>query len=344
MKEALVCGAGGFIGSHLVKRLKREGFWVRGVDLKYPEFSETAADDFVIGDLRNPVVCQSVTDRPFDEVYQLAADMGGAGFIFTGQHDSEVMHNSAMINLNMVDVCCKAGIGKIFYSSSACIYPEYNQLDPDNPECSEDSAYPAAPDSEYGWEKLFSERMYLAYHRNHGLEVRIARFHNIFGPEGAWDNGREKAPAALCRKVAEAVDGGEIEIWGDGGQTRSFLYINECLEGVRRLMDSNFQGPVNIGSEEMISINGLAEMIMDIAGKTLAIKHIDGPIGVRGRNSDNRLIYQKLGWRPSMPLRKGIERTYRWVETQVRKSARIYVQAISDKPRRPILIKTKANK
>ena len=344
MKEALVCGAGGFIGSHLIKRLKGEGFWVRGVDLKYPEFSETTADDFVIGDLRNPVVCKSITDRPFDEVYQLAADMGGAGFIFTGEHDSEVMHNSAMINLNMVDVCCKVGIGKIFYSSSACIYPEYNQLDPDNPECSEDSAYPAAPDSEYGWEKLFSERMYLAYHRNHRLEVRIARFHNIFGPEGAWNNGREKAPAALCRKVAEANDGGEIEIWGDGRQTRSFLYIDECLEGVRRLMDSNFLGPVNIGSEEMISINGLAEMIMDIAGKTVAIKHIDGPLGVRGRNSDNSLINQKLGWKPSIPLRKGMKRTYRWVEAQVIKSARMYVQAISNKPHPPITIKSRAYK
>lgn len=329
MKQALVCGAGGFIGSHLVKRLKREGFWVRGVDLKYPEFSKTAADDFVIGDLRDPVLCRRVTDRPFDEVYQLAADMGGAGYIFTGEHDSEVMHNSAMINLNMVDICCRSRVKKVFYSSSACIYPAYNQTDPNNPKCSEDSAYPAAPDSEYGWEKLFSERMYLAYHRNHGLQVRIVRFHNVFGPEGAWNNGREKAPAALCRKVAEAEDGGEIEIWGDGEQTRSFLYIDECLEGVRRLMDSDFIGPVNIGSEEMITINGLAEMIMDIAGKTLTIKHIDGPLGVRGRNSDNKLIGQKLGWKPSMPLRKGLERTYRWIEAQVQKAAPIPVRSIS---------------
>jgi len=318
-KQALVCGAGGFIGSHLVKRLKREAFWVRGVDLKYPEFSQTEADDFVIGDLRDPVVCKKITDRPFDEVYQLAADMGGAGFVFTGEHDSEIMHNSAMINLNMVDICCRAGVKKIFYSSSACIYPEYNQMDPDNPKCAEDSAYPAIPDSEYGWEKLFSERMYLSYYRNHGLQVRIARFHNIFGPEGTWNDGREKAPAALCRKVAEVTNGGEIEIWGDGKQTRSFLYIDECLEGVRRFMDLDFIGPVNIGSEEMITINGLAEMIMDIAGKKLSIKHIEGPLGVRGRNSDNKLIFEKLGWKPTRPLKEGMERTYQWINEQVKK-------------------------
>jgi len=317
MKEALVCGAGGFIGSHLVKRLKREGFWIRGVDLKYPEFSETVADDFVIGDLRDPVVCRKVTDRSFNEVYQLAADMGGAGFIFTGEHDSEVMHNSAMINLNMVDVCCKMSVEKVFYSSSACVYPEYNQVDPNNPNCSEHSAYPAAPDSEYGWEKLFSERMYLAYHRNHGLDLRIARFHNIFGPKGAWNNGREKAPAALCRKVAEAPDGGEIEIWGDGKQTRSFLYIDECLDGIRRFMDSDFIGPVNIGSDEMTTIDGLAEMIIDIAGKDLSVRHVDGPLGVKGRNSDNRLIREKLGWEPTMPLRSGMKKTYRWIESMV---------------------------
>jgi nucleoside-diphosphate-sugar epimerase len=325
-KAALVCGAGGFIGSHLVKRLKRERFWVRGVDLKYPEFSETAADDFVIGDLRNPMVCKSIIDRSFDEVYQLAADMGGAGYIFTGEHDSEVMHNSAMINLNMVDICCKRRVGKIFYSSSACIYPEYNQMDPNSPNCSEDSAYPAAPDSEYGWEKLFSERMYLSYYRNHGLRIRIARFHNIFGPEGSWNNGKEKAPAALCRKVSDAEDGGEITMWGDGEQTRSFLYIDECLEGVRRLMDSNFVGPVNLGSEEMVTINGLAEMIMDIAGKELRMKHIEGPLGVRGRNSDNMLIYQKLGWKPTRPLREGMVKTYQWVEEQVKKTQLEHVE------------------
>jgi nucleoside-diphosphate-sugar epimerase len=319
-KQALVCGAGGFIGGHLVKKLKREGFWVRGVDLKYPEFAETAADDFVIGDLRDPQVCRDILDRPFDELYQLAADMGGAGYIFTGEHDSEVMHNSAMINLNMVDLSYKVGVNKIFYSSSACIYPEYNQMDPDNPKCSEDSAYPAAPDSEYGWEKLFSERMYLAYHRNHGLDIHIARFHNIFGPEGSWNNGKEKAPAAFCRKVAETPDGGEIEMWGDGIQTRSFLYIDECLEGVRRLMDSDFLGPVNIGSEEMISINGLAKMVMEIAGKKQTIKHIEGPLGVRGRNSDNALICKKLGWKPVQPLREGMDKTYRWIAEQLDKA------------------------
>ncbi len=323
MRQALVCGAGGFIGSHLVKRLKQEGFWVRGVDLKYPEFSETTADDFVIGDLRDPITCRNVTDRPFDEVYQLAADMGGAGYIFTGEHDSEVMHNSAMINLNMADICRTMGVKKIFYSSSACIYPEYNQMDPDNPKCSEDSAYPAQPDSEYGWEKLFSERMYLSYYRNHGLQVRIARFHNIFGPEGAWNNGREKAPAAFCRKVAEAEDGGEIEMWGDGKQTRSFLYIDECLDGVRRLMDSDFLGPVNIGSEEMIAIDGLAEMIMEIASKKLRVKHIEGPLGVRGRNSDNKLIFEKIGWKPTRQLREGLEKTYHWIEEKVKEASLI---------------------
>lgn len=327
-RRALVCGAGGFIGSHLVKKLKREGFWVRGVDLKYPEFTETAADDFVIGDLRDVQVCQGIVDRPFDEVYQLAADMGGAGYIFSGEHDSEVMHNSALINLNMVDLCSKAKVKKIFYSSSACIYPEYNQRDPNNPKCSEESAYPAEPDSEYGWEKLFSERMYLAYHRNHGLVVSIARFHNIFGPEGSWNNGKEKAPAAICRKVAEAPNGGDIEIWGDGMQTRSFLFIDECLEGVRCLMDSDFIGPVNIGSEEIITINGLVEMVMSIAGKRLTIKHIDGPLGVRGRNSDNELIYRRLGWTPSKPLKSGLEKTYKWVEKEVREHQTIPISDI----------------
>ncbi|MFW5871415.1 MAG: NAD-dependent epimerase/dehydratase family protein [Verrucomicrobiota bacterium] len=320
MKQALVCGAGGFIGGHLVKRLKQEGFWVRGVDIKQHEFAETRADDFVLGDLRDPGVVQSVVEKDMDEVYQLAADMGGAGFVFTGEHDSEIMHNSAMINLNMVEEAKKKGVKKIFYSSSACIYPERNQMNTDNPVCSEDSAYPAAPDSEYGWEKLFSERIYAAYERNHDLEVHIARFHNIFGPEGTWTGGREKAPAAMCRKVAETPDGGEIEMWGDGEQTRSFLYIDECLEGVRRLMHSDFMGPVNIGSEEMISINGLAEMVMDIAGKKVNIKHIEGPLGVRGRNSDNRLIKEKLRWEPQAPLRDGMEKTYAWIAEQVAKS------------------------
>lgn len=321
-KTALVCGGGGFIGSHLVKRLKRDGFWVRAVDLKYPEYGKTAADEFIIGDLRDPIVCKEILDRPMDEVYQLAADMGGAGYIFTGEHDADVMHNSAMINLNMVFYGQNIGIKKIFYSSSACIYPEYNQMEPDNPKCSEESAYPAAPDSEYGWEKLFSERMYLAYHRNYGMNIRIARFHNIFGPEGAWNNGKEKAPAAICRKVAEVEDGGEIEIWGDGKQTRSFLYVNECLEAMRRLMDSNFPGPVNIGSDEMVSINRLAEIVMDIAGKRLRINHIDGPLGVRGRNSDNKLIGEMLGWKPTSKLKDGLTETYKWINEQVKKTVK----------------------
>jgi len=318
LKSALVCGAGGFIGGHLVKRLKREGYWVRGVDLKYHEFTVLPADDFVIGDLRDPVICKGVLDRPFDEVYQLAADMGGAGYIFTGEHDADVMHNSASINLNMAFYAQKAGVKRIFYSSSACIYPAYNQEDPDNPKCSEDSVYPAAPDSEYGWEKLFSERLYFSFQRNYGMTVKVARFHNIFGPEGSWNNGKEKAPAAMCRKVAEAPDRGEIEMWGDGKQTRSFLYIDECLEAVRRLIDSpDFHGPVNIGSEEMVTINRLAEIAMDVAGKKLSIKHIPGPLGVRGRNSDNHLIKQKLGWTPSQPLRVGIEKTYKWISEQI---------------------------
>jgi len=321
MKKALVCGAGGFIGSHLVKRLKKEKFWVRGVDLKYPEFSETFADDFVIGDLRDIAICQRVLGYPFDEVYQLAADMGGAGYIFTGEHDSQVIHNSAMINLNIVDIASKVEVKKVFYSSSACVYPGYNQLDSDNPKCSEDSVYPAAPDSEYGWEKLFSERLYLAYNRNQGLPVRIARFHNIFGPEGSWNNGKEKAPAALCRKIAEVVNDSFIEIWGDGEQTRSFLYIDECLDGIRKLMDSEVTYPLNIGSEEMISINELAKLIAKIAGKKISIKNIPGPLGVRGRNSDNHLIYRKLGWRPSRPLKEGLVKTYGWIKEQVNNEA-----------------------
>jgi nucleoside-diphosphate-sugar epimerase len=317
MKKALVCGAGGFIGSHLVKRLKKEGYWVRGVDLKYPEYAKTEADDFYIGDLRDPVICRHVIDQPFDEVYQLAADMGGAGFVFSGENDADIMHNSALINLNVIEACHKRMVGKIFYSSSACIYPEHNQLDADKPTTAEDSAYPAAPDSDYGWEKLFSERLYLAFNRNYGMNVRIARFHNIFGPEGSWKDGREKAPAAFCRKVAETEDGGTIEMWGDGKQTRSFLYIDECLEGVRRLMNSDFMGPVNIGSEEMVSINELAEMVMEIGNKKITIKHIPGPLGVRGRNSDNRLIEEKLGWKPNYPLKKGLEKTFAWIKEQV---------------------------
>ncbi len=321
-KTALVCGAGGFIGGHLVRRLKAEGFWVRGVDLKYNEHAETQADDFFVGDLREQSVCRAVVDRRFTEVYQLAADMGGAGYIFTGEHDADIMHNSATINLNMADACYRRNIRSVFYSSSACMYPAYNQEDPDNPKCSEDSAYPAAPDSEYGWEKLFSERLYLAYNRNHGMRCRVARYHNIFGPEGTWDGGKEKAPAAVCRKVATATNGGTIDIWGDGKQTRSFLYIDECLEGTLRLTRSaNFEGPVNIGSDEMVTINQLVDIVCDIAGKRLQKNHIPGPTGVRGRNSDNNLIETKLGWKPSATLRSGLEKTYDWIERQVRSNS-----------------------
>ncbi len=317
MKTALVCGAGGFIGFHLVNRLKREGFWVRGVDLKFPQFGETGADDFCIGDLRDSQLCSAVVDRRFDEVYQLAADMGGAGFVFVGDNDADIMHNSAMINLNIVEACRKRDIKRVFYSSSACVYPEYNQTDPDAHDLSEDSVYPAQPDSDYGWEKLFSERLFLAYGRNHGMDVRVARYHNIFGPQGSYDDGREKAPAALCRKIALAEDGGEIEIWGDGRQTRSFLYVDECLEGSLRLMRSDWTGPVNIGSGEQISINGLAELIMEIAGKKVSLRHIEGPLGVRGRNSDNRLIKRRLGWEPTQALREGMEKTYHWISREL---------------------------
>jgi nucleoside-diphosphate-sugar epimerase len=317
MQKALVCGAGGFIGSHLVRRLKRAGYWVRGVDLKYPVFSETEADDFILGDLRDYKTCCDAIDCRFDEIYQLAADMGGAGFIFTGENDAAVMHNSAQINLNVLEACHRRNSRRVFYSSSACIYPQHAQLHPDNPGLAEKDAYPAAPDSDYGWEKLFSERLYMAYARNHGLTVRIARYHNIFGPEGAWNDGREKAPAALCRKVAEANDGSEVEIWGDGEQTRSFLYIDECLEGTLRLMRSDCTIPLNVGSDEMVSINQLFQLISDVAGKELRPRHIPGPLGVRGRNSDNMLIEKTLNWRPRAALKDGIEETYPWIERQV---------------------------
>lgn len=319
MKRILVCGAGGFIGGHLVKKLKKQGHWVRAVDIKQHEFSTSPADEFIVGDLTDQQVVKKVLDQHFDEVYQLAADMGGAGYIFTGENDANLMFNSASINLNIIHQAVLHGIGKIFYSSSACIYPAYNQTDPSNPNCAEGSAYPAEPDSDYGWEKLFSERLYQAFARNHGLKIRIGRFHNVFGPEGAWCDGKEKAPAAICRKVAEAQDGGVVEVWGDGLQTRSFLYIDECLEAVERFMNTDFEGPLNIGSEEMVSINELTKKVIAISGKDLQIKNI--PVtyqGVRGRRSDNTLIKQQLNWAPTQPLNEGLKKTYAWIEAQVK--------------------------
>mgnify|MGYP003109339750 FL=1 len=330
MKKALVCGAGGFIGGHLVKYLKSKGYWVRGVDLKLNEWQPVSeyADDFVQGDLRDPSVVSQVVSSDIDEIYQLAADMGGAGFVFTGQNDADIMHNSALINLNVIHEACQKNISKIFYSSSACMYPEHNQLDPENPNCVEESAYPANPDSEYGWEKLFSERLFLSFARNKGIQVRIARFHNIFGEFGSWTGGREKAPAAFCRKVAEAPDDGTVEVWGPGTQTRSFLHVSECCEAVHRLMQSDFTGPVNIGSEEMISMNDFARMAIEISGKNLEVYNIDGkefetkyghrcPVGVNGRNSDNRLYREKIGWEVSKPLYEGMKKTYNWIAEQV---------------------------
>jgi len=330
LKTALVLGGGGFIGGHLARRLKDEGFWVRVVDIKTShEFftNDEICHEYIEGDLRDPQVVERVIDREFDEVYQLAADMGGAGYIFTGDNDANVMHNSALVNLNVVYYATKAKVRRIFYSSSACMYPEYNQMDPDNPNCEESSAYPANPDSEYGWEKLFSERLFLAFNRNYGLDAKVARYHNIFGPQGTWDGGKEKAPAAMCRKAAEADN--EIEVWGDGAQTRSFMYIDECLEATIRLMRQNeFRGPVNIGSEEMVPINELAQIAIDLSGKDLKINNLDGqdfidkygfpcPLGVRGRNSDNKLYKEKLGWEPSMTLREGMAKTFEWINKQV---------------------------
>lgn len=333
MKTALVCGAGGFIGGHMAKRLKEEGYWVRGVDLVPNEFMnmEEVCDEFIIGDLRDTALVSRVVFGPnqtseedkegsLDVIYQFAADMGGAGFIFTGDNDADIMHNSAQINLNIAHEAMKKSVKKVFYSSSACMYPEYNQMDPDNPKCSEDSAYPAAPDSEYGWEKLFSERLYFAFARNYGLNVRVARYHNIFGPQGTWTGGREKAPAAFCRKAAMANDGEAIEVWGDGSRTRSFLYIDECIEATRRFVDSDFEGPVNIGSEEMITIQNFAKMAINISGKNLSINNIDGPLGVHGRNSDNDLFREKVGWEPTQPLKDGMEKTYAWIAQQVKEN------------------------
>jgi len=342
-KTALVLGAGGFIGSHMVRKLRSEGYWVRGVDLKYPEFSKTESHEFIQGDLRDVSFVERVIQfkgyqgnfyhnvpsrylQPFDEIYQFAADMGGAGFVFTGENDADIMHNSCTVNLNVLESVRKFNditgwnTTKIFYSGSACMYPEHNQLDPDNPDCREESAYPAAPDSEYGWEKLFSERLFLAYHRNYKIPVRVARYHNIFGPEGTWEGGREKAPAAICRKVAELPeDGGTVEVWGDGKQTRSFLYIDECIEATRRMMESDFIGPVNIGSEEMVTINQLVDTAAKVAGKKVSKNHIDGPLGVRGRNSNNDLIRKELGWDYSQTLEEGIRKTYDWIKEQINK-------------------------
>jgi len=347
MKKVLILGGGGFIGGHLGKKLKEEGCWVRIVDIKEHEYfdHDEICDDFVVGDLRDPGLVSVVMLSPdqnttlgisneeikgqFDEVYQLAADMGGAGYVFTGEHDADIMHNSALINLNVAKETVLKGVKKLFYSSSACMYPEFNQLDPENPNCIESSAYPAQPDSEYGWEKLFSERLYLSFHRNYGLNIRICRFHNIFGPQGTWNGGREKAPAAMCRKVAETENGGEIEVWGHGNQTRSFLYIDECLEAVQRLMDSDFMGPVNIGSEEMISINGLAQMAINLSGKEIKINNIEGqefqdkygfpcPLGVQGRNSQNDLYFEKMGWKVNEPLIDGMRRTFEWINANVK--------------------------
>lgn len=317
MKRILVCGAGGFIGSHLVDKLKQDGHYVIGADLKYPIYTVTTADKFYQVDLRSQRNVAQLITSDIDEIYQLAADMGGAGYIFTGEHDADIMHNSAIINLNVLDEMREKNIKKVFYSSSACMYPEHNQLDPDNPLLSEDSAYPANPDSEYGWEKLFSERLYLAYAKNYGFDVRIARFHNVFGPYGSWNNGKEKAPAALCRKVATVEPGGTIEIWGPGTQTRSFLYVDECIEGVQRLMESNFTGPVNLGSERMISINQLVFLIGKLVGKSVCIRNVEGPMGVMGRNSDNRLIREKLGWAPQDNLEDGLLKTYNWIQQQI---------------------------
>ena len=341
-RTALVLGAGGFIGSHMVKRLRKDGYWVRGVDLKWPEYTKTEANEFIQGDLRDVNFVRRVIQfkgyqgnhfnevpyrliEPFDEIYQFAADMGGAGFVFTGENDAEIMQNSVTINLNVLEqqrLLNRAKLDwktKIFYSGSACMYPEHNQIDPNNPDCREESAYPANPDSEYGWEKLFSERLYFSYNRNHGIPVRIARYHNIFGPEGTWKGGREKAPAAICRKVAYATSGDDIEVWGDGEQTRSFLYIDECIEATRRLMDSEFIGPVNIGSEEMVTINELVDIAAKVSEKEIKKNHIDGPLGVRGRNSNNDLIREKLGWDYEQTLEEGIRKTYGWISYEIAK-------------------------
>lgn len=324
MKKILVCGAGGFIGSHLVEKFKSQGHYVIGADLKYPQYAESPADEFRIMDLRNQRAVEQLVTSDIDEIYQLAADMGGAGYIFTGEHDADIMHNSAMINLNILDEMQKKGVKNVFYSSSACMYPEHNQLDPDNPLLSEDTAYPAAPDSEYGWEKLFSERLYMSYARNYGMRVRIARFHNIFGPKGSWNNGKEKAPAALCRKVAQCGSHGLVDVWGPGNQTRSFLYIDECIEGIQRIMASDCEVPLNLGSERMISINNLVFLIGNLSNKKIAINNIDGPMGVKGRTSHNKLIKEMINWAPGEDLESGLIKTYTWIEEQIKSGNKDY--------------------
>lgn len=320
-KYILVCGGSGFIGTHLIKKLVNEGHKVLSVDISNPMHQESINFEFIQGDLRDYSKCLEIMKNgPFDEIYQLAADMGGAGYIFTGDSDADIITNSALININILKCCVTFDCKKIFYSSSACIYPQHNQLDALNPYCEESSAYPADPDSEYGWEKLFSERLYFSYQKNYGIDVKVARFHNVYGPFGAWNNGKEKAPSAICRKVAEATNPGTIEIWGDGNQTRTFLYIDDCLDGVQKLMDSTFHGPYNIGSEELISINNLAKMAMEISGKDLKFEHIEGPMGVRGRSSHNLKVRSDLGWQPETSLQEGLEKTFHWINHQVQEA------------------------
>lgn len=318
MKKIIVCGGGGFIGTHLVEKLKELGHYVIAADLHYPLYSTTVADKFYIMDLREQENVRKLITSDIDEIYQLAADMGGAGYIFTGEHDADIMHNSCQINLNILDQMVKTGVKKVFYSSSACMYPSYNQEDPDNPLCSEESAYPAQPDSEYGWEKLFSERLYMTYARNYNITARIARFHNIFGPRGSWNNGKEKAPAALCRKVAVCEDKGTIDVWGPGTQTRSFLFIDECIQGMMRIMDSNYDKPLNLGSTRMISINNLVFLIANLVGKSVSIRNVEGPRGVMGRNSDNKLIKETIDWAPDEDLESGLIKTYNWIQEQIK--------------------------
>lgn len=317
MKKAIVLGAGGFIGNHLVKRLKRDGMYVVAIDLQMPAYSKSQADEFLIGDLRDEAFLEKSIPTEVDELYQLAADMGGAGYIFSGENDATIMSNSLQINLNVARIAVQKKVKALFFASSACIYPAFNQVDPNHPICTENTAYPAAPDSEYGWEKLMSERLYQAYARNFGLNVKIARLHNVYGSECAWNNGREKAPAAICRKIAQAFSEDSIEIWGNGEQTRSFLFIEDCLDAILLLMRSTVREPLNIGSEEMISMEDFVKLIAQIAHKKIEIKYTEGPTGVKGRCSDNTLIKTHIGWEPKVDLQTGIHQLYHWVEDQV---------------------------